>query len=65
MNHSVDASAPIIQSNFQKGAFRHNFDVVMSPVKTESSTDPATERYNVMQGQRNGRVSEVQVDSSG
>ena len=57
---SFDASAPVVQSNFQRGTFRHNFDVVMAPVKTDpvvgAGTDPATERYNVMQGQRNGKV---------
>ena len=59
---SLDISAPVVQSNFQEGAFRHNFDIVMAPVKTlGTSTDPATERYNVMQGQRNGKVTEEQV----
>ena len=59
---SFDSSAPVIQPNFQKGTFRHNFDVVLAPVKTNlvlgAGTDPATERYNVMQGQKNGKVSE-------
>ena len=59
---SLDISAPVVQSNFQEGAFRHNFDIVMAPVKAMgTSTDPATERYNVMQGQRNGKVIEEQV----
>ena len=40
--------------------FRHNFDIVSAPLNDDSvfreSTDPATERYIVMQGQRNGKV---------
>ena len=45
---------------FAKDTFRHNFDIVTAPLNDDSlfraSTDPATERYIVMQGQRNGKV---------